>query len=748
MIRFALALALVLVTILEAALPAQERSVRLQADPNALGPVTLTLRIADGRRQFRPGEVIPIELTFNSSVRNRFVVDSANYDRSGRLTIDQFRLAPIDAVTDPMLDYYSAISGGIISGGIRGMGRLGEKPYTVTLELNEWFRFDTPGTFTLSVRSDRVTDEANRQLRSQPIVPVESNAIAFQVLPRDEQWEAAELERALQILSRPREPGWRSGCLIPRFLGTRAAVDEMIRRFGDEACSFDFMAGLYGAPDRTYVVQRLEAGIAAPDQVVTQSYLRTLAVLSVYGQQPSLRPAQTAEAKGRLHPGGELARRPELVDSQMERYAQMLEAALPTKTGAARAVSTAEHLTIVRGRADAGSTPAADAESVRRQLIASFSDLPAVRQERLLSYEWQTVADVALVPALRQLASGTNGLADFALRRLYQLAPEEGRARILEAISKPRPGSTLKTLGALPDATLPELDEDLVRNADPNNPLGFGLAMVYRYASPAVAPRIRQAIEPVVGQMFACASQNYALAYLLRVNPQEGLTLVERALAARGKTNCYQFLLRDTARLRMTPGLESLMIAALDDEHPRVVQNAIEALGEFGSAAALPTLRSHFDSWQRVWHERANELRFTQLAPADEPGAANRSIEMEYLRALAAGRGWLSDSGEIAALREWCVTDGCRSNADRFFQQAGDTTIEISRFEAFDDLTAQIAQYRIDSLPALTRKLSQYPRGTSFRLRMTDGDATQKRTLTAELRAWATKQGFVVRAGD
>jgi hypothetical protein len=83
-----------------------------------------------------------------------------------------------------------------------------------------------------------------------------------------------------------------------------------------------------------------------------------------------------------------------------------------------------------------------------------------------------------------------------------------------------------------------------------------------------------------------------------------------------------------------------------------------------------------------------------------------------------------------------------------FFQQAGDTTIDISRFEAFDDLSAQIAQYRIDSLPSLTRKLAQYPRGTSFTLRVTDGDAVQRRTLTAELRAWATKQGFAVRAGD
>src|SRR5262245_18068770 len=44
--------------------------------------VTLTLRIADGRRQFRTGEIIPIELTFESAVRRRFAVDGATYDRS------------------------------------------------------------------------------------------------------------------------------------------------------------------------------------------------------------------------------------------------------------------------------------------------------------------------------------------------------------------------------------------------------------------------------------------------------------------------------------------------------------------------------------------------------------------------------------------------------------------------------------------------------------------------------------------
>src|SRR5947208_16785474 len=86
-------------------------------------PVTLTVRIAGERHQFRPGEVIPIELEFASTIPKRFVVDGATYDRSGRLTVDVFHVEPDEGVVDPMLDYFAAISG-YLGGGLRGYGVL------------------------------------------------------------------------------------------------------------------------------------------------------------------------------------------------------------------------------------------------------------------------------------------------------------------------------------------------------------------------------------------------------------------------------------------------------------------------------------------------------------------------------------------------------------------------------------------------------------------------------------------------
>ena len=735
-IRFALALALVLVAILEAALPAQ-----------APGPVTLTVRVADGRRQFRPGEVIPIELTFNSNIPKRFVVDGATYDRSGRLTIDEFRLTPIARVTDPMLDYFAA-SAAFIGGGLRSTGTLGEKPFTVRLELNEWFRFDTPGVFTLSLRSNRVTDEAQSPATRRSVLPVESNSVSFEILARDPRWEDGEIDRALGLLSAsPASRDLRAGCRILRFLGTPAAVDELIPRHGDQECGFDVMAGLVGAPDRSYVVAQLETRLQEPDQAITQDYLRTLAMLSTYFRQPQLRPAQTPANKGRLISGGELSRRPELLQSEEERYAGLLASSLPRKTGAARAVSAAEYAAYARRTGSNSTLASTDAALARQQLIAAFQDLPQSRQRTLLEFEWRTVADPAMLPVLRTLAGGSGEVADLALRRLYQLSPDEGEGRILDAIRRPRPGLTLKTLGALPDATLPRLDEDIARNLE-TDITDLNAAMLYRYASPAVATRMLKGLDNLIGRL-ACLPQEYVLAYFLRVNPRQGAELVDRAVAARSQTGCYQSVLTAAAQLRMTPELEVRAIAALDDEQPQVVMSAINMLGRSGSAKAAAVLRSHFDSWSRRWRGRAGELRYNPaLEVPVQAGALNASIESAYLQALGAARGWLTGVTEITALRELCVTDGCRQSADILVQQAGDTTIDISRFEAFDELSARLAQYQLDSLPSLTRKLSQYPRGTSFTLRMTGGDAAQKRTLTAELRAWATKQGFAVHAGD
>jgi hypothetical protein len=401
-------------------------------------PVTLTVRVTEGRHQFRPGEVIPIELEFSSPIPKRFAVDGATYDGSGRLTIDEFRVDPLNSVTDPMLDYFAA-TGGYAGGGLRGFGVLGEQPFIVKLELNDWFRFDQAGTFRLSVRSQRVSDDA---ATIHSIMPVESNTVSFEIVPRDVGWEATELEAARRIIDANGSPiDRRKGCRMMRFFGTDAAVHEMIQRYGtniDLGCDFDYMAGLFSAPNREYVVRQMEDRLRAADQAVTASYLRTLATLSVYLDHPEFRPAQTREVKGRLNAGGEMSRHLDLIEAASAMYSDILAAALPEKTGQARAITIADRM-----GTPGLSSPASGSTGFREQLATTFLALPAERQASLLEFQWSTIASPAMVPVLRRLVerspTASRSVADLALRRLFDEAPTGTSLDVAEIRTRGKP---------------------------------------------------------------------------------------------------------------------------------------------------------------------------------------------------------------------------------------------------------------------------------------------------------------------
>src|ERR1700719_3151587 len=65
----------------------------------------LTLSIPDARTSFREGEIIPLVLSFTSTVDKRYQAVDRHYDRSGRLDIDTYCLEP--EARDPLADYFS-----------------------------------------------------------------------------------------------------------------------------------------------------------------------------------------------------------------------------------------------------------------------------------------------------------------------------------------------------------------------------------------------------------------------------------------------------------------------------------------------------------------------------------------------------------------------------------------------------------------------------------------------------------------
>src|SRR6266481_1327247 len=107
--------------------------------------VSLTIRFVDGTRRFHTGEVIPIELSFKAPAPDTCDIEMRNYDRSGRLNIEQFHVTPPGR--DPLENYYSI--GGFIGGGLGGARELSSEPQIMREDLNEWVALDNPGHYFL-----------------------------------------------------------------------------------------------------------------------------------------------------------------------------------------------------------------------------------------------------------------------------------------------------------------------------------------------------------------------------------------------------------------------------------------------------------------------------------------------------------------------------------------------------------------------------------------------------------------------
>src|ERR1035438_10344182 len=77
-----------------------------QASASNPSDLQFVLRTAASAR-FHPGERIPLTLEFSSTAPDKYRLNAATYDRSGRLPTEAFVLDR-DDVADPLIDYFGS----------------------------------------------------------------------------------------------------------------------------------------------------------------------------------------------------------------------------------------------------------------------------------------------------------------------------------------------------------------------------------------------------------------------------------------------------------------------------------------------------------------------------------------------------------------------------------------------------------------------------------------------------------------
>jgi hypothetical protein len=729
--------------------------------------VSFTLRIKDGRTKFRQGELITIEMLFASSLPNTYRLDARTYDRSGRLWADTYHVEPEAGAGDPLNDY---LQSGMFGGGMGGLSpmppTLGEKAYVVAQDLNEFVRFDKPGEYRFWVTNNRIgTIDPSNRFKSKEELAATSNTVEIEILAADSGWQKLKIQDAKVILDSVKPTDRRAACRALRFLSSEDAEIEMIRRYRGSAdgCDGEFHFGLLSSPRRESVIREMEAQIAAPEHPVTVSFIQTLGTLAYLSQfRVPMLPYPNGNEEKMKPWQAEMQKRRAAFQEITANYREQLLEAVSRKEKSALAVSLGTLLEFEVNVPNEKRTPARTArvDQIAAALPGIFLNLPSDTQSRMLTYFWKPIANPSMLPALQRLIDkpsspeeGTfSDLRGIALKRLFELAPDEGRQAVLREIRRTPLRIRPQALSILPDETLPELDEILSEKLSRHDPetefdvVADYSALIARYATSASLPAVKKALANKVGRM-ACHIQSPMIAFSLRVDPDYGVEVLEQSLTARKETGCYRSEFGEVARFYPSPRLEGIAAAHLDDPEVIVAVQAAAVLGQYGSAKAEQHLMDRLERWHTQWSGREKEIQ----AP-NEKGMVDgdpTQLEIELVRALVRARAWVVDYETLNRIRQLCLTVSGRNEVDSAIRDAKDLSIRVT-FNSVDNSPEHfsVGQYRPETVKHLKEKLIQFSKGTVFVWKPQNDGGTSEEQLFSELKKLLTQHDLKLEKPD
>jgi hypothetical protein len=724
---------------------------QIQPDPCATssqpGDISVQLSLKNGQTVFREGEIIALVAEYSSAAQKKYYLSTRNYDRSGRLEgMEVFCIDPAKA-TDPLSDYFNGIMGSF-GGGLGGEEDLSDKPYDVNLELNEWKSLP-PGSYRVSIVSYRLTvaSEDSPHESSGRSIPLRSNEVQFEVVNADPGWQHEQLSAAERALDSA-DPGGedaKHAARVLRFLGSEEATRELARRFwsgNEQPFGWDLKFGLFGSPCRAAAIAGMKTALTDSQHPVTQEFVQTLAILETQSDPKSRLPKydeNDEEAWIKARDAYQAAFDKEVSD-QMSKVA----AALQDKAGAARAVTVSELL-----QSDLPLDAAARSQ-LRQMLLTSWGSLPVRRQNELIQYRWEQVGGPEWLSVLRTIVDGEpnrNREMDKldrapALRRIYEISPDQGHGLILREIVSPKGDIGIDVLGLLPEPELPQIEQRIVAKLKTGNGNDLDFQLLERYASRRAFPEVRSLYEVHRGE-WACVPQTALLRYFLRVEPGYGTAQVRDAIGQRKATGCYKFQLTGLGEQIREPKIEQLAIESLNDPSVEVVQNAAEALGRFGSQKSEGALWTRLEKFHAHWKDRTDELHYRPGMQSDIQKEVR--LEQVLVQALVDGQAWLATEDtihklkDIASLQMQQELDGVLAEIER-----GEYSLNLNWWPE-GTLNYSIGRYTGKGMIALREKLAEFPAGTHLDLITTVAERNLHPSEFAEVESAAIRDGLVLK---
>lgn len=613
---------------------------------SAVTDANVAVAISAGRSAFQEGEIIPLVLSFTSTADKRYWADNRNYDRSGRLSTETYCLEP-DA-RDPLRDYFRA--GVFLAGGLGNEQQLSQETFTATAELNEW-KQPPPGHYRLHVISCRVwrpPDPHEKTPYGRVEETLRSNTIEFDVIPSGDSERATQLYEATAAYQNGPEAEKKKAARRLRFLNTKSSAETLAHLFwglNNQPGGWDLMFGLFGSPYRADTIAAMRREIKNPDHPITQDFLHTLTKLEINADTSWDPPAYDS-----AHPEVSQA----YWRKRQAHERELMQAAIsPTVEALQRKTGRAHALTAQALAESSDLLSATAASQIRKQLIASWEDLPEETKQELIRYRWPLIAGPEMLPILEDFVSrpappGRTMDAmtrDAAMQHIYELDADEGRSLILRDLRDSRAEPSLSLVRLLSAEDVRPILQEAMGRIEKNDARTLDFHLVELYADASALPEMKAAFNSRLGQ-WACEPQTALLRYFLRLEPDFGAKAAEASLAARKETGCYRSLLQELGDA--LPKVEQLAINALDDSDPEVANDAALALGHWGTAKAEAALWTRLKHFHQRWQDRYDELR--SAPPYTGQIARATALESTLVSSIATGTGWICGPQKLAQL--------------------------------------------------------------------------------------------------
>jgi hypothetical protein len=302
---------------------------------------------------------------------------------------------------------------------------------------------------------------------------------------------------------------------------------------------------------------------------------------------------------------------------------------------------------------------------------------------------------------------GPTNVAEQALDRLQELAPEEATRILREDVGQPEPRFANMALHELPPQDIPAVDA-LVSNKLKANQIP-PLPLAARYASRQVLKPMQQVHAGM--KHLACEPEASFVTYFVRVDATIGKRVLSDAMASRERRGCFRSLLGHVAGVVWNPVVERAALAGLDDPDSGVASDAARVLSIHGGPAAEEALWSHLEKWSERWRGKANQLEAHPITRED-PNRTEREYGNSLFSAVEQARGWIIDEARAHRLATLYIDDWNRDRLSHY--KFGPVRIDAANGGAIYGKVFNFGQYRLGRFEDVKSKMAQYPAGTVF----------------------------------